>query len=209
MDAEHAPSPKQLKVIGQLFNTYILIESPQGLMVVDQHIASERSCFEQLMNNTMVDTPEVQTLLTAKALNITPSQRDLLVSHQHDFETIGFRFELNADQVTLTTIPLIYIHKHDPVALFEDCIAQLEEKGSMALDMDLMIATMACHTAVRAGDPLEHQHMVDIIDQWLMCKLPWTCPHGRPIAHTIDTDSLNQFFHRPSLPRNAFSSPLL
>jgi DNA mismatch repair protein MutL len=86
--------------------------------------------------------------------------------------------------------------------LFEDLLAQLEEKGEMQLDLDHMIATLSCHSAVRAGDNLSAYEMHQVIERWLACQLPWTCPHGRPIAHTISKNELNQFFHRPSLPVN-------
>lgn len=106
----------------------------------------------------------------------------------------------------LTGYPLVY-EGRDGVfrsgGLFENLLAQLEETGSMKLDLDHMIATLACHSAVRAGDTLEHDAMRLVISQWLECHLPWTCPHGRPIAHTISKSELNHFFHRPSLPVNA------
>jgi len=62
---------------------------------------------------------------------------------------------------------------------------------------------LACHSAVRAGDTLTNPEMEEVIRRWLACKLPWTCPHGRPIAHTISKGELNHFFHRPSLPVSA------
>ncbi len=197
---------RKLKVIGQLFNTYILLESPQGLMVVDQHIASERTFFEALMlkvQNIQTESPEVQIRLTSTPITFTPVQIDLLQSNEEAFNQIGFSYDITEFSVTLTGVPLIYAEREHPDPLFEKLVIQLEETGEMILDLDLMIATMACHSAVRAGDVLNQQTMELIIDQWLACQLPWTCPHGRPIAHTIKTDDLNHFFHRPSLPVNA------
>lgn len=206
----------KFKVIGQLFNTYILLETVQGLLVVDQHIASERDFFESLTLNLTTETPDIQRLVTAMPLTVSPVQRDLLAQYQGAFAKLGFLYDLNPElpenpsgglSVQLTGYPLVYAGRDgmfEAGGLFENLLAQLEETGHMKLDLDHLIATLACHSAVRAGDSLTHYEMEQVIDRWLACRLPWTCPHGRPIAHTISTTELNQFFHRPSLPVNAF-----
>lgn len=201
-------SVSRFKVIGQLFNTYILLETVQGLMVVDQHIASERAFFELLTQNLTAETPAIQRLVTAHPVTVSPVQRDLLARHQEEFARLGFLYTLPEDSHTaqLTGYPLVY-EGRDKVfesgGLFENLLAQLEETGEMKLDLDHLIATLACHTAVRAGDSLTVPEMNAVVERWLSCRLPWTCPHGRPIAHTISKSELNHFFHRPSLPVNA------
>lgn len=197
--------PDGFRVIGQLFNTYILLETPQGLMVVDQHIASERYYFEKLTRSTM-DTPDaqVQQQLGVNPIGISPTQLDLLAHAVSLFQQLGFDYVLdrNGSTVNLQAVPILY-QDRQPKDLFESLLKQLEETGQIALEMDHLISTLACHTAVRAGDVLTQQDMNWVISQWLSCKLPWTCPHGRPIAHTIQTSQLNSFFERPSLPVNA------
>jgi DNA mismatch repair protein MutL len=206
---EVSAKPEQrFKVIGQLFNTYILLETVQGLMVVDQHIASERTFFEKLSLNMQAETPAIQRLLTACPVTISPLQRELLQRHQDDFARLGFLYTVAETEplVHLTGYPLVYAGRDgmfESGGLFENLLAQLEETGEMKLDLDLLIATLSCHSAVRAGDALGHAEMQAVIQGWLACELPWTCPHGRPIAHTISTADLNRFFHRPSLPVNA------
>ena len=199
---------QRFKVIGQLFNTYILLETPQGLMVVDQHIASERDFFEALTLNLTGATPAIQHLVVPHPLMVSPVQRDLLMRHQADFARLGFLYSLSEDKnaLQLTGYPLVYAGRDGVFqqgGLFENLLAQLEETGSMKLDLDHLIATLACHSAVRAGDVLTAEQMHWVIDRWLACQLPWTCPHGRPIAHTIPKSELNHFFHRPSLPVSA------
>ncbi len=204
--SQSASTPERFKVVGQLYNTYILLETPQGLMVVDQHIASERELFESLTLSIRGESPSVQKLVTSAPMALTPTQLELLKTSTAQFEQLGFEFELSETNmsVTLTGMPLIYDGRVDePRTMFEDMLAQLEETGEMRPDIDLLIATLACHTAVRAGDVLTHSEMVRVVEGWLKCRLPWTCPHGRPIAHTIPKDDLNHFFHRPSLPVNS------
>ncbi len=210
-EIETFPTPaertsERFKVVGQLFNTYILLETPQGLMVVDQHIASERAFFEALTLNLTRETPDIQRMMAAHPLTVSPLQADLLARHQVDFAKLGFSYDLHETAVQLTGFPLIYAGRDgmfEAGGLFEDLLAQLEETGQMKPDLDHLIATLACHSAVRAGDVLTHFEMQAVIERWLACELPWTCPHGRPIAHTISRGELNKFFHRPSLPVNA------
>lgn len=203
-----AKNHPRFKVVGQLFNTYILLETVQGLMVVDQHIASERAFFELLTRNLTAEAPAIQRLVTAQPLAISPLQRDLLERHQAEFARLGFVYQLDADgdTVQLTGFPLVYQGRDkmfESGGLFENLLAQLEETGEMKLDLDHLIATLSCHSAVRAGDPLTPPEMTVVVERWLACQLPWTCPHGRPIAHTISKSELNHFFHRPSLPVSA------
>jgi DNA mismatch repair protein MutL len=199
---------KRFKVIGQLFNTYILLETVQGLMVVDQHIASERTFFEILTLNLTGNTPDVQHRVVPQILTIGPVQRDLLQRHQADFARLGFLYDLPEDEsvVALIGYPLVYDGRDGVFragGLFENLLSQLEETGEMKLDLDHLIATLSCHSAVRAGDSLTLPEMNTVIERWLACKLPWTCPHGRPIAHTFSKSELNQFFLRPGLPVNS------
>ena len=60
----------------------------------------------------------------------------------------------------------------------------------MKLDLDHLIATLSCHTAVRAGDVLSNDEMAQVIQRWLQCRLPWTCPHGRPTMLHLSVDEL-------------------
>lgn len=198
------PADQPWRVIGQLFNTYILLETRQGLMVVDQHIASERTFFEALTRNTFAQEPDVQKLMAVTRLEVSLHQLDLLRDNQDAFSSLGFSYTLDpeAQAISLTSLPILY-QERQPKGLFESLLTQLEETGQMQLKLEDMIATLACHSAVRAGDPLTPAEMQQVISRWLACSLPWTCPHGRPIAHTIQTSELNHFFHRPSLPVNA------
>ncbi|MEB3287822.1 MAG: DNA mismatch repair endonuclease MutL [Vampirovibrionales bacterium] len=204
-------SSVQYKILGQLYNTYILLETAQGLMVVDQHIASERELFEQIARRMLAQAPPVQNCLQTVSITLSPSQFSLLENdgNRAIFEKLGFSYALDAERqsLALTGIPLIYqdrMPNQQPQRLFEDLLTQLEATGEARLEADQhvnhLIATLACHSAVRAGDPLTHRDMERVIQGWLGSTLPWTCPHGRPIAHTIQKEELNKFFHRPSLP---------
>jgi DNA mismatch repair protein MutL len=193
-------------VIGQLFNTYVLLETPKGLMVVDQHIASERWCYEQLVRQSIAQSPVVQQLLSPIMLDVlSAEQATILAQHQGWLaERMGFACERNAsdDGWLLCSIPQLYPHRKtlSPIAQLEQVLEQLLASGEAELDTELLFSTLACHTAVRAGDVLTQLQMERLVVDWLACELPWSCPHGRPIAHTIEASELNAFFDRPSLP---------
>jgi hypothetical protein len=193
-------------VIGQLFQTYILLETPQGLMVVDQHIASERTVFESLSRSIQAESPSTQHRLTGAAIPLSAQALAVLEANQATIEALGFSFCLNVSDATvqLTAVPTI-LENRQPEAQFEALIQQLTQSAESQAQLDLtnMVATLACHSAVRAGDVLSKPQMEAIVAGWLACTLPWTCPHGRPIAHTIHTAELNRFFERPSLPVGA------
>lgn len=196
-----APEGAAFHVIGQLFNTYILLETPQGLMVVDQHIAAERAAFEALKTHALADADQCQRRLMDIALPLNPARRALLLEHQDTLADLGYAFTSHEDgMLHVSGIPALDADRLDPLAALEALLAHLEATGEPLLDRDNLIATMACHSAIRAGDVLSHEAMTRIIARWLACRLPWTCPHGRPIAHTIRAEELNRFFDRPSLP---------
>ena len=205
-------TPEPFRVVGQLFNTYILVETRQGLVVVDQHIASERYWFERFKTAQLSGETVQQERLVPIAIALSDAQQSALIEHADQVRALGFAWTFEAQEASvdgavqcwLTATPQCYAEKHDPKDWFEQIVAQLAESPEVSLNTDDHLATMACHTAVRAGDTLSHEVMTHIVGQWLTCQLPWSCPHGRPIAHTIGVGELNQLFHRPSLPVNAF-----
>lgn len=212
------PEGPPWRVIGQLFNTYILLETVQGLMVVDQHIASERAWFERFSRQTLHEqTAPSQQLLTPHDLALSPSQRELLAQHADTLAALGFSLGFPPDApetVHLQAIPAWFpnaTHRlPDVVTQLMDLLGDLEHHGHLSTEDAAthqthqaanLLATMACHRAVRAGDPLTHADMETVVADWLACTLPWSCPHGRPIAHTLTSKELNAFFDRPSLPK--------
>jgi DNA mismatch repair protein MutL len=197
---------RQWRVIGQLFNTYVLLETPKGLMVVDQHIASERWCYEALIKQSTAEKQVVQPLLNPILLDVLSAEQVSILAQYQGWlkDRMGFACERNqADTLwVLCSVPQLYPNRKtiSPVQQLEAVLEQLALTGEAELDTELLFATLACHTAVRAGDVLSQFQMERLVVDWLACSLPWSCPHGRPIAHTIEAEELNNFFDRPSLP---------
>ena len=211
LGAENSPvmaslQQRQWRVIGQLFNTYVLLETPKGLMVVDQHIASERWCYELLVMQSTSEKMVVQPLLSPIVLDVLSAEQTSVLEQYHGWlkERMGFDCQRNqaGNLWLLCSVPQLYPNRKtiSPVQQLESVLEQLALTGEAELDTELLFATLACHTAVRAGDVLTQPQMERLVVDWLACSLPWSCPHGRPIAHTIEAEELNAFFDRPSLP---------
>ena len=207
-EAGHEASPPQFRVIGQLFLTYMLVETVQGLMVVDQHIASERVLFEQLSQQLLDSQPQaIQPLLVTLHHALRPTQAQRLRPLLPDLTRLGLQVDIaNDNQLTVSAIPALLQDRLPPQWL-EDLINRLDTSDAPAqLPLHDVVATLSCHAAVRAGDALTPEAMTRLMAQWLSCVLPWSCPHGRPIAHTIATQDLNRFFERPGLPVQAMQA---
>jgi DNA mismatch repair protein MutL len=207
---EEATLLSRWKVIGQLYATYILLETPTGLMVVDQHIASERWCFEALQQRDARHGMVVQPLVVPLPLNTTAEETVVLEANAPLFSSMGFQYKPHPSTPHLWevwSVPVLYPERshQQETALnqLKHLIQRLLEESLIEPDTEYLYATMACHMAIRAGDILNHAQQQRVVEDWLACTLPWSCPHGRPIAHTIDARALNDFFARPSLPINS------
>jgi DNA mismatch repair protein MutL len=179
-------------------------------MVVDQHIASERWCFEALQHRDSRQGCVVQPLLTPLSLSTTAEESAVLEANLPLLFSMGFDCKPDSQHAHtwgVWSLPVLYPERahQQETALnqLQHLIQRLIDEGNIEPDTEYLYATMACHMAIRAGDVLNHSQQERVIEDWLACTLPWSCPHGRPIAHTIDAHSLNDFFARPSLPVNS------
>lgn len=196
--ADALPLP-DYRIIGQLARTYILLENRDGLLIVDQHIAAERVLFERFSEQHERSEPARQPLLVPLSFPVSPAQAAALEENKTAFESLGFTYDCSDHTVQFSSVPSLYNDRVVKTSL-EKLLAQLDETGDIKLSVTDVIATAACHAAVRAGDPLHHEQMQRVMDQWLRCQRPWTCPHGRPVSHLIPHGEMMSFFERPSLP---------
>lgn len=191
------------RVIGQLAATYILVETPEGLLVVDQHIAGERVLFERFSEQAEKAEPASQHLMVPMTFPVSATQAGRLEELRPEFSALGFDYEMAAPdgEVRFKLVPALYNPKTLQQTL-EALIYNLPESDDrLQYATTDIIATAACHSAVRAGDILNHEQMDRIVSQWMACTRPWTCPHGRPVSYLIPHREIMSFFERPSLPR--------
>ncbi len=179
------------KIIGQYHNTYILIETENGLEIVDQHIAEERYNYEKLQNDTNIVS---QILFVSDVIEISASEAEIIKENQEKFEHFGYGIEfLSEKEIIFRKIPQI-LAKVSPKEILADILQNIE--GDIDNLEEQILKTTACKASVKANTPLSIWQMQEIIKKWRTTKMPYTCPHGRPISHTINHKELAAFFQR-------------
>ena len=184
-------------IIGQYQNTYILFEENGELNIVDQHIADERYIFEKLQNEIQTkENGEIpsQLLLISDVLKLEQADVELIIENAEKLKRFGYGIEKISDtEIVFKKIPQVIAH-----IKVKDIIADILENlhGNLNNLEEKMLVTMSCKAAVKAGAELNLWQMEELIKNWKTTKLPYTCPHGRPILKTFAKKEIASFFHR-------------
>lgn len=187
---EKEPEPED-NIVGQYKNTYILIELEDGLEIVDQHIAEERYIYEKLQSEKQITS---QLLFISDILSVSASEAELIKENLDKFEKFGFGIEFTSDtELTFRKVPQL-IAKVNPKEILSDILEHIE--GDIDNLEENILKTTACKASVKAGQKLSMWQMQEIIKKWRTTKLPYTCPHGRPINKIILHKELASWFQR-------------
>ena len=184
------PEPEE-NIIGQYKNTYILIEKEDGLEIVDQHIAEERYIYEKLKSEKEVAS---QILFVSDVVSVEPSDIAVIRENLDKFERFGYGIEIiNDTELIFRKVPMM-IAKVNPKDIIADILENIE--GDLDRLEEKILITTSCKASVKAGQKLSIWQMQEIIKKWRTTKMPYTCPHGRPISHIINHKELAGFFQR-------------
>ena len=179
------------KIIGQYKKTYILIETDEGLEIVDQHIADERYIYEKLKSQKEIAS---QILFLSDVIEVSPTEAQLIRDNKDKFEHFGFEIEvLNDKEVTFKKVPQL-LSKVNTKEILSDILENLD--GDIAGLEEHILITTSCKAAVKANQELSYFQMQELIKKWRKCEKPYTCPHGRPISKVIPHKQLAGFFDR-------------
>ena len=176
-------------------DSYIVAEGPDGLYLIDQHAAHERIRFEKVRQQRMQRNPEVQGLLEPVTFEVTPRQDQILKSCIDDLAGFGFAIEIFGDRTYLVrAVPALVAGDSWPDMLRE----LLDELSGEARSRweERMVASIACHGAVKAGQALSDEEIRSLVRQLEQCVGPWTCPHGRPTVIHLSAAQLQREFGR-------------
>ncbi len=191
-----AQPPPALKVVGQVKLTYIVSEGPDGMYLVDQHAAHERVLFDRLRRRATEKAPESQPLLDPVALDLTPSQADVFKTHADFLAGYGFEVEDFGDNAyLLRSIPSI-LTSQDPGQSLVDVLDMAAFEGLLRQQGDVLAASIACHSAIRAGKSLTEVEMLSLLEQLERTDNPHTCPHGRPTMIHFSSYHMERGFGR-------------
>jgi DNA mismatch repair protein MutL len=184
-----------LRVLGQLDNSYIIAEGPDGLYLIDQHAAHERVQFEKIERQRSQRQIEVQGMLEPMTLEVSPRQEAVLRSCYQDLAEFGFAIEPFGDRTFLVRAVPALLHDKDWPGMLRELLDSLSEgdKGDWAEDV---AKSMACHSAVRAGQTLAEDEMRELVRQLEQSATPHTCPHGRPTMIHLSSGQLKREFGR-------------
>lgn len=201
-EPEQVPSflpeaPKLMKLLGVAFNTFILVEYDDHLLMVDQHAVHERLLFDRLMK--AYDQHEAgQELLIPMLVTVTRREQALLTENQELLERIGLTIEPYGDQeMAIRSIPMVLGNPQAKDFLHE-ILEQLEnERGVISIEKRrTSILQLACKKAVKGGDALSEDEIRHLVTQMIDQKVTPTCPHGRPLVISLSHQELDKRFRR-------------
>ena len=191
-------SVKSHKVIGQLFDTYWLIEFQGALYIIDQHAAHEKVLYERFVKRFNESDIHTQQLLEPLVIEVSAGEMQNFLAAQPFFERLGFETEpFGAGAIKISGVPYLFnqaMKKENFIYLLD----QMEEKNFKlnAETIDHELATMACKAAVKGNDRLSRQEYEGLISELLTLKNPYHCPHGRPTLIKMTRYELDRKFKR-------------
>ncbi len=187
------------KIIGQIFNTYILLEVGEELYIIDQHAAHERILYEKFSNDYFSKQIEIQTLLVPEIIRLNHVDCIFINDIKNNLENLGFNIDILGDDVLIIrAIPVLLgeVNNKDFI------MGLIEEAEQTKIDLheveqiNKIIITSACKAAVKAYKKLDAIEIDRLIADLKNCKEPYTCPHGRPTIIKKTSYDIEKLFKR-------------
>ncbi len=186
------------QLIGQIFDTYWIVEFDGKLFIIDQHAAHEKVLYEKLMRRFKESEPMVQLVHPPMILTLSLTEIELLRNHMEDFKRMGFEFEsFGGQEYALRGVPsdLYGFTGKEMVVELLDELSGVSTKLRADAVAD-RIATMACKAAVKGNMRISTKEADALIEELLKAENPYTCPHGRPTIISMTKTELEKKFKR-------------
>lgn len=185
--------------LGQINRTFLIAQVGGDLTVIDQHTAHERVLFERLYRAWTSRAIQAQPLLIPDPVELLPPQTALLQRHQNDLEQLGVEIEpFGSSTVLIRAIP-VGLDKIDPSTFLQDLIddlTQWDNASSLEARVRSVLASLACHGAVRAGRSMRSEEIKALVEDWCTEGEITTCPHGRRTSFRLGITDLEKMFGR-------------
>lgn len=182
----------------QLHHKYLVAPIPEGIALIDQHVAHERIRYEEVLKHLDAESGESQQLLIPLSMDMTPVEMDVYREAEALLQQIGFSIrEFGPGSVIVDAIPVELKNWSDGEILrqiigdFQEDVVEARQEARESL-----AASIACHSSIRAGERLSQQEMVSLTSRLLDTREPFVCPHGRPIMIKIALAEIDRLFGR-------------
>jgi DNA mismatch repair protein MutL len=188
---------RDLRVLGQISNTYIVAEGQGGMHLIDQHSAHESVLYYRLLHQWEESTPDVQPMLDPLPVELSPEQLETVPVAQETLARYGITLESFGDATYLLRSVPAMARRVDGGRLVADVLDVVRGAGSTTPEAHHAVAaSIACHSAVRAGQALDQQEMEALALALVTETNPQHCPHGRPTTIKVTTHMLEREFGR-------------
>lgn len=203
-DGAAAAAPERperlILVLGQHRNTYLVASDGDELLLVDQHTAHERARYEAILQRLQGQAIESQRLLSPLVITLPPALRVALEDQAEVLAALGFDAEpFGGDAVRLASLPTL-LRGRDPAtavaALLSDYVDREAADWAVSTARERLAATLACHSSVKAGQPLAREAQQAIVSGVFAARHPTLCPHGRPTFVRLPREEVTRWFGR-------------
>ena len=185
----------EVRLIGEAFRTYIIVEKGESVFMIDKHAAHERIIFNELVKNTAVSS---QALLEPRSVTLEPAVYSAVCENLDEFEKAGFEIEDFGNlSVVVRAVPSVLRREDVAETVIE--AARLFMSGGTAVSNDLkedILHTVACKAAIKANFVTPPEEMLSLAKKVLSDREVFYCPHGRPVAFELSKRDLEKQFKR-------------
>lgn len=189
---------QEYRIIGQVFNTYWIIEYRDKMLMIDQHAAHEKVKYEQILKKVENHEIYTQMLTPLVIISVTPKEANLINSYEKYFKELGFEIEdFGMNAFAIRGVPL-ELFGYNIKELFEEILTQMSENQIKGVPQIIRekIASMACKAAVKGNNALSYEEADRLIEQLLELENPYNCPHGRPTIISMSKYEIEKKFKR-------------
>ncbi|MCI9125629.1 MAG: DNA mismatch repair endonuclease MutL [Eubacterium sp.] len=186
------------KIVGQVFDTYWIVEYDEKMYIIDQHAAHEKVMFESLMEKRKTGQIHTQMINPPIILNLSMNEADLIEQYLQNFKEIGFEMEpFGGRDFAVRGVPSDLYTLDSQEVLMEIIDNLSNESGKMSPDiLTDKIASMSCKAAVKGNSRISFREADELITQLLSLENPYNCPHGRPTIISMSKYELEKKFKR-------------
>jgi DNA mismatch repair protein MutL len=199
--AWEAPAPVSPSAAGeravQMHDRYIVVETPDGIEVIDQHALHERLLYERLKASVAAGGVEAQRLLVPERLDLSPAEMELVAEHADTLGAAGMQVEAFGGSTVIVTSKPVLAGRTPAATLVREVLERLSAtSGSGQMLVDEVLHGMACKAAIKAGDPLSPAEVEALVRDRRVVAESHHCPHGRPTSLTLTRRDLDRQFRR-------------